>query len=151
MKNTTTAPLTAMTFTHSFTDAYGAKLKNAVMQINSANAPKTCNLEVLTNAADGYSRSGSEHSNLNVTYDVIYWINQAAKEAGALPMPYKYFDKSEQSNATDTASGGSNYQAGDTHFYFDGESHEINSVSQLESTCVKHFKKEILHIADIVT
>lgn len=66
-----------MEFNHSFTDAHGAVLTNAVIRIQHVNIEQHSSTEYITET-DKTQQNSSAH--LNVFAE--YWLNRAAKEAG---------------------------------------------------------------------
>lgn len=74
-----------MEFTHTFTDAHGASLTDAVIKITHVSIDEYTTTEYTPD-------SGSTPANKTVFLNVSaeYWLNQAAKNAGKLP--YQLYD-----------------------------------------------------------
>jgi len=121
---------------HSFSNKYGMALVDAIFMINTARLIKNDELTISIDLNDDAARTSAEHMNSNIQYDAVYWINQAAKDAGSQPMQYE-----QQGVSNDPA------MLNGIQYSFPVDSGTvIETAEQLEAECEAHFKKNILEI-----
>jgi len=117
-------------FKHTFENKYGMSLVNAVFAINIARVSKSNDFSISLDLNKGAERQQTETSHSYVNYDVVYWIDQAAKDAGSQPLSYETDPNMPEANLSFAPDDGV----------------VIETAEQLEAECEAHFKKNILEI-----
>lgn len=103
-------------FTGDFTDSHGITHTDPVFAVNYANMTSSSQSGVNLDLDTGEYAS-SEHSSVRISYGVLYWTNQAAKDNGARPMEFASNEGHVQFSITlETEPTGSLVSVCETHF-----------------------------------
>ncbi len=74
-----------MAFTASYTDAYGMTHTDAVFEVRTANLNSNHTSDYVYNPKDQITELDQESFNGYLSYQVVYWRDQASKDAGHYP------------------------------------------------------------------
>jgi|GEM_PF-4527512 len=86
-------------FTGDFIDGYGVTHTDPVFAINYANMTSSSQQGVNLDLGTGQYAS-SEHSSVRISYGVLYWTSQTAKDNGARPIEFVTPEGHAQINIT---------------------------------------------------
>lgn len=102
-------------FNASFTDVHGNVLTDAVVEITYVNYNGSHTIEAYSSEAEV-----NESCHYNLNYNVRYWVSQAAKDLGAMPMTFlPPQNQNLNINFTDEPDTSDVYALAQTHFLND--------------------------------